>query len=396
MDSPDSSTRSDCQLSWTYKASWPPLLGGGRQHHEMVVVPTNSCADRKSNAAPQGSVTVAVLGGLRYGPKNQVYKTNSVVLMDLSTDPKHIPQWREGPKMITSKYKFAAVACNGGVYAIDTTGVMERIDIDDLVKHSEKGPEKQPWSTLPCRLAAPRMAFAAAVVEDRYIVLVGGQSGEERHKPLYIEVFDTQDSYKHALLPVPKEHVPRTYPSTVAVGNKVYIIGGRRLPGETELDSVECIEFKMKESEHDDAKSQTQGVSTSGHFDPKVLSWKLQYKLRMSAGRSNASCVLVGSKIVVAGGAQNEHRSRSVEVLDLERQTVSLLPNMKERRWGPFLVALPDGGMLFAVGVGLKNARSESLCFGGPLVKPQPLDDSQVSYGLVLVSHNVIRVGFSS
>ena len=291
--------------------------------------------------------------------------------------------------MLKPSYDFAAVACNGAVYVITSNGGIERINIHDLVKQPKEGETTQPWVTLSCQLSARREGVLAAVVlKERYIVVIGENTGENRCAPLPIEVLDTRDPFSPVLIPipVPEEHVPRIYPSAVAVGSKVYIIGGKRLEDGKGEKSVECIEFKMNESGFGDHKSETQVGSSNGVSQLKVLSWKHEDNLCLSHTHFYPSSVLVGSKIVVAGGFKETGPNiiKIVEVLDLERQRVTMLPNMTYARYGQFLVAQPGGGRLLAV-AGSKSPRlTEILCYGH-VMNPQPMKQAEVSVQQKLV-----------
>ena len=132
-------------------------------------------------------------------------------------------------------------------------------------------------------------------------------------------------------------------------------------------------------------KSETQ-VGSSNVSQLKVLSWKLEDNLCLSNTLVRPSSVLVGTKIVVAGGFRHEtdRSSKIVEVLDLERKTVTLLPNMKYQRFGQFLVAQPGAGRLLAVGGRVPTCPTDILCYGH-VMKSQPMKQAAVSAPLKLV-----------
>ena len=81
------------------------------------------------------------------------------------------------------------------------------------------------------------------------------------------------------------------------------------------------------------------------------------------------SSVVVGSKIVVAGGYTDKSKDeKCVEVIDVESREMSELPEMNEANiGGKFLVALPDMGSLLSIGSIFNGQVMESLHFGGDL-----------------------------
>ena len=154
------------------ETDWPPLVGGWRDDHATVVL-DHPNKDNDSNNKGQ---TVVVLGGLQpyYIP------TDSVVELNLAESNK---QWREGPPMNTRRWGHAAVVCNGGVYVIGGYNreegyldCMERIDSTDLLQSilTTSSTHESHWTTLNCRLSMRRSRCCAVVVQNRYIVVMGG------------------------------------------------------------------------------------------------------------------------------------------------------------------------------------------------------------------------------
>ena len=300
--------------------------------------------------------------------------TNSVQMMDISTESSSIPQWRKGPPMNRPRRDFDAVVCNGAVYAIGghhTT--IERIYINDLLKQhitSMPGTKTQSWCNLKCRLSAPTSgAGSTAVVQDRYIAVMPYQ-----HPHGMIQVLDTlyPDNHAFATIDAPSgAHVPRWGGfTTVGVENKVYILGGQKMDGSKDIiKSVECIEFAWNDSANDQIEPVSGTESSCFEFRPKVLSWKVETDIGLLHARYMHSSVVVGSKIVVAGGYTDKSKDeKCVEVIDVESREVSELPEMNQANiGGKFLLALPDMGSLLAIGSIFNGQVIESLHFGGDL-----------------------------
>ena len=142
--------------------SWPPLMGGYSWFPASVVVNGNKKEEQ----------TVVVIGG--HTGKDG---TNSVLLMDLDKDMK---QWRKGPSLNQNRCGHGAVVCNGFVYTMggycnyQRLDSIERIDLLDLLKSPCTVNENMYWTPLKCTLSTPRAACQAAVVHNRFIVVVGG------------------------------------------------------------------------------------------------------------------------------------------------------------------------------------------------------------------------------
>ena len=211
---------------------------------------------------------------------------------------------------------------------------------------------------------SPWLLFAC--IQDRYIAIM-----LYRNQHGMIQVLDTLDPDNHTFTTIKapsSAHVPRSGGfTTVAVENKVYIIGGQRMWDHEDLKLVECIEFAWNDSANDQYEPVSGTESSCFEFCPKVLSWKVEPDIGLLHARYNHSSVVVGSKIVVAGGSTHEEEGdSSVEVIDVERREISELPELNEAKiGGQFLLALPHLGSLLAMGS--FKGEVESLEFGGDL-----------------------------
>ena len=330
----------------------------------VMLSPKNKTADCSFKTLPLSSTLVLLGGGGVYKP------TNSVQMMDIPTESSSIPQWRQGPPMNRPRRDFDAVVCNGAVYAIGGgTHVIEYINIHDLWKQPERGKATQSWCDLSCKLSScPSRAGSTAVVKDRYIVIVTYASRGGK-----VRILDTHDRDNHTLSTIDAPSrglVRRKGFTTVAVENKMYIVGGKRMAGYEDVKAVECIEFSWNDSANDQNELVSPGTESSCfEFRPNVLSWKVETDLCLLHARYKHSSVVVGSKIVVAGGSSCEETDyESVEVIDVECREMSELPELNEANIGDqFLLALPDLGSLLAVD--RTSGTVESLQFGDDLGK---------------------------
>ena len=307
------------------------------------------------------------------------------------------------------RWHFSAVVCNGAVYALggDQTDTIERINIHDLLKEPNTSePEKptQSWSDLSCQFASLKnFKGSTAVVKDRYIVVMMYQ---DQHG--MIQVLDTGDPDNHTLTTFgapSRTHVPRTRFTTAAVESKVYIIGGERMSDNEAINLVECIEFEWNDIiANDHNEPETGGESSNHALRPQILSWNVETDLSfLLHARYFYSSVVLGSKIVVAGGLDRNGESiRSIEVIDVMRREKSALPEMMGSFSArDFLFALPESDRLLAVdayngtiqslqfesGMGNLESRQRTI----PMVRP-PAEKTSclrrfVSKNVFLISH---------
>ena len=178
--STSSSSSSSSQLQWNSTNQWSPLLGGGREYQACVTI-------ESGNENGAGGQTIVVIGGRM---QSGGY-TNSVIVWDPSTK-----RWRDGPSLNDKRRTLVAVVCCDKVYAIggygdyhynsDTTlDTMESIQVSSLLEMTETSMmtrrNNNQWTRLQCRLPSPRHSFAAVVVHNRYIVILGGVNGIRHH-----------------------------------------------------------------------------------------------------------------------------------------------------------------------------------------------------------------------
>ena len=299
---------------------WPPLEGGWRDEHATVVL-DHPDTDNDNNNKRQ---TVVVFGGYQSGHGS----LDSILVLNVAAPDKH---WREGPSMNKSRRGHAAVGCNGGVYVIGGNNgrshldCIERIDVKDLLRSSSTSSTTQesPWTTLTCRLSTGRFGCCAAVVHNRYIVVMGGYSNR------YLSSVDFLDTRNHIVTAGLSMNVPRSHCASAVIGHRIFVVGGHNEHGN--LASVEYLD-DATQCDSVETKMETDG-STLISFSP---TWTTQSELRLSNARSPCAVVPVGSCLVVAGGWRNS----TVEVLDTHRNRVWNLPGLQEDRWGCSMVSV--------------------------------------------------------
>ena len=352
---------SDIQEEPAWRPSeWPPLPGGWRLQHTSVVV------DHPDK--DQGQIVI-VLGGY-HGHGSDL---NSVLLLNVDD---HKKGWREArARLNEARSLCAVVVCNGALYAIggeydetqdSSLSTIERIYITDLVYSSfASNTNNYQWTTLECRLSDNRGGCAAAVVQDRFIVVAGG---EYRDVLSSVDIIDTCSQSQCSVISGPPMNVARTCFGMAVVGSRIYVVGGRGVyddraeddPYYKNLGSVEYLDC-------DDWLTEGPPISTS--MSPSTKSWNIHNDLVLGTPRYNHGMVRVGSCLVVVGGGNSEsafHFSKepllSAEVLDTQRNFVWELPEMKQGKQDTSVVAVSTG--IVTIGVeALSLVDKHSLCF---------------------------------
>ena len=187
--SSSSSSSSSSQLQWNSTNQWSPLLGGGRSFQACVTI-------ESGNENDAGGQTIVVIGG---GRQRAGY-TNSVIVWDPST-----MEWRYGPSLNDRRCDLVAVVCRDKIYAIGgvcgdnyngytTLDTMESIQVSSLLETMDTSTmtrhNNNQWTRLQCRLSSPRSEFAAVVVHNRYIVILGGNTGMDEDLSS-VDIMDT-------------------------------------------------------------------------------------------------------------------------------------------------------------------------------------------------------------
>ena len=175
------------------------------------------------------------------------------------------------------------------------------------------------WKPLSGRLSTPRSGYAAVVVHDRYIVIMGGYNGSK-----YLSTVEVLDTLQDKIVPLSglTMNTPRGDFGAAVVGNSIYAIGGED-NNKYSLDSVEVLTFN----------ADVDSIGDASTVFGKSSSWTMSKDLVLSKGRYGHGVAKIGNCVVVAGGYGIDGAMiNSVEVLDPCRHVVWLLPNMTVKR----------------------------------------------------------------
>ena len=293
---------------------WPPLAGGWRFHHALVVLDHPNPDHHSNNNNNNKRQTVVVLGGA-----DEAYNTtNSVCLLNLEDGPNQ--QWRDGPPMNTKREGHAAVVCNGGLYVVGgyrgDLNCVERMEVTDLLQDepsltfsSSSTTQESCWTRWTCRLSEERWGCCAVAVHNRYIVVMGGRSN------CYLSSVDILDtSSNHTVTAGPSMTVPRACCASAIIGHRIFVVGGCN-DEDGMLDSVEYLDYATPCDSDDDDEPRKETGSTFLSVSP---TWTTHSELRLvnvqSLFASSCAMVAVGLCLVVATGSRP-----TVQVLDMHR-----------------------------------------------------------------------------
>ena len=333
------SSSSSSQLQWNSTNQWSPLLGGGRSFQACVTIGSDS----GENGA--GGQTIVVIGGQMQSGEY----TNSVIVWDPSTK-----RWRNGPNLNDRRRSLVAVVCRDKVYAIGGSGgdnnyhvyttldTIENIQVSSLLETVETSTmtrqNNSQWTRLQCRLLSPRRECAAVVVQNRYVVILGGDTvmGQDLSS---VDIMDTapphnnNDNGEPMIVAGPSMNSTRCAFGAAVVDNRIFVVAG--WINEMQSTSVESLLFQRQPQDKD--KDHTHSNSNVSWTFPNS-SWRMEPHLSLSSPRAAHAVSKVGSCLVVAGGWPN-----SVEVLDIQRGMVWSLPNLNiPQRYGCSMVTLSD------------------------------------------------------
>ena len=338
-------------LQWNSTNQWSPLLGGGRQGQACVTIGSGT---GENDSAAQ---TIVVIGGQLRSQQHQRrhFYTDSVIVWDPSTK-----RWRKGPRLNDERSDLVAVVCRDKVYAIGGCGynndnyrvwdTMESIQVSSLLETMKTltttRQNNNQWTRLQCRLSFRRKQFAAVVVHNRYIVILGGDAGMLLFLSS-VDIMDTAPPHNNnnngepMIVAGPSMNLRRYAFGAAVVDNRIFVVGGYF--DSEPLTLVESLMFQQQPQDED--KDHTNSNSNVTCTFPNS-SWTMEPHLSLSSPRTSHAMTKVGSCLVVAGGYSNNHGSRkytSVEVLDIQRDIVWSLPNLTIRRpSGCSMVTLSD------------------------------------------------------
>ena len=350
LSSSSSSSSSSSQLQWNSTNQWSPLLGGGREFQACVTIVSGN-----ENGA--GGQAVVVIGGRE---RQNRESTNSVIVWDPSTK-----RWRNGPSLNDRRRDLGAVVCRDKVYAIGglcrtnnynyaTLDTIESIQVSSLLEAMETSTmttrqNNNQWTRLQCRLSSPRHSFAAVVVHNRFIVILGGRNAILGQDLSSVDIIDTAPPHNNnnnnngepTIVAGPSMNSSRLYFGAAVVDNRIFAVAG--IVNDRPSTSVESLLFQQQPQDKDkDHTNSNSNVSCTFPNSP----WRMEPHLSLSSPRAFHAVSKVGSCLVVAGGSCKNHGSwtNSEEVvLDVQRGVVWRLPNLNiQRPFGCSMVTLSD------------------------------------------------------
>ena len=336
-----SSSSSSSQLQWNSTNQWSPLLGGRREFQACVTI-------ESGNENGAGGQTIVVIGGRMHSD----YITNSVIVWDPST-----MEWRNGPNLNDRRQSLVAVVCRDKVYAIGgyggdnynnytTLDTIESIQVSSLLETMETSTmtrqNNSQWTRLQCRLSSPQRQCAAVVVQNHYIVILGGDTvmGQDLSS---VDIMDTapphnnNDNGEPTIVAGPSMNLARSSFGAAVMDNCIFVVAGyvNYMPS-TLVESL--LLQQPQDKDHTNSNSNVSWTLPNS-------SWRMEPHLSLSYPRAAHAVAKVGSCLVVTGGCTPDAMwgTASVEVLDIERDIVWSLPNLTiPRPYGCSMVTLTD------------------------------------------------------
>ena len=343
--SSSSSSSLSSQLQWNSTNQWSPLLGGGRAYQACVTI-------ESGNENGSGGQTIVIIGGRMQSD----FYTNSVIVWDPSTK-----RWRNGPSLNDRRRDLVAVVCRDKVYAIGgfgddnynnytTLDTIESIQVSSLLETTETSmmtrQNNNQWTRLQCRLSSPRMACAAVVVHNHYIVILGGHTVNGMHQDLSsVDIMDTAPTHNNnnnnsngepTIVAGPSMNSTRSSLGAAVMDNCIFVVAGD--VNEMRSTSVESLLLQQQPQDKDHTNSKSNVSCTFPYF-----SWRKEPHLSLSSPRAFHAVSKVGSCLVVAGGCTPCDIWGTVEVLDVQQGVVWSLPNLNiPWQYGCSMVTLSD------------------------------------------------------
>ena len=233
-----------------------------------------------------------------------------------------------------------------------TLDTIESIQVSSLLETMETSTmtrqNNSQWTRLQCRLSSPRSEFAAVVVHNRYIVILGGVNGIPGlgQDLSSVDIMDTapphnnNDNGEPMIVAGPSMNSTRSCFGAAVVDNRIFVVSG--WVNEMHSTSVESLLFQQQPQDKDHTNSNSNVTCPFPNS-----SWRKEPYLSLSSPLSSHAVAQVGSCLVVAGGCCCDNHGSStytsVEVLDVQRAIVWSLPNLTiQRRLGCSMVTLSD------------------------------------------------------
>ncbi|MBJ8345960.1 kelch repeat-containing protein [Antrihabitans sp. YC2-6] len=266
---------------------------------------------RQQSATTMADGTIWVFGGL-----DNAGSTSKVQGYDPAIDT-----WKSGPDLPSALNHPMAVEYRGELIVIggwEPEGPNLTAKTSDRVLALRNGA----WVDLP-RLPEPRAAGAAAVVDEK-IVVMGGQNNGELSTTTVI--FDGTAWRTSAGLASPREHLAAT-----ADGTFVYALGGRDLSADKNSAAVE-------------------------RFDAATSTWTTLAD--MPTARGGLGAVYLDGRIVAVGGEEPTRVLDTVEAFDVGTGTWAAFPSLRTARHGLAVAAV--GNTVYAIGGATKPTHAQS------------------------------------
>ena len=275
-------------------------------------------------------------------------------------------EWGNGPSLNDERRDLVAVLCHDKVYAIGgfgsdnnddyddytTLDTIESIQVSSLLEMTETSmttrQNNSQWTRLQCRLSCPRQGCAAVVVQNRYVVILGGINGMGQELSS-VEIMDTaphHDSNNNnnnngepTIAAGPSMNLARYAFGAAVMDNCIFVVGGEvNFIRSTSVESL-LFERQPQDKDHSNRHSNVSCTfpNSSGRIEPH---------LSLPSPRAPHAVAKVGSCLVVAGGCCDNHGTQifsSVEVLDVQRAIVWRLSTLTFlREYGCSMVTLSD------------------------------------------------------
>ncbi|MBJ8340223.1 protein kinase [Antrihabitans sp. YC3-6] len=277
---------------------------------------------RQQSATVVDDGTIWVFGGL---------DNNGSTAAVQGYDPA-IDTWKSGPDLPLALNHPMAVAYRGELIVI---GGWEPSGADLTAKTSDRvfALRNGAWVDI-AKLARPRAAGAAVVVDDK-IVVVGGQ-WEDQQLSTTTEIFDGTAWRVAPGVITPREHLAAT-----TDGKSVFAVGGRDLSADKNSGAMEAYDL-------------TSEVWTS--------------LPAMPTPRGGLGAVYVDGRIMTVGGEEPTRVLGTVESYDIVSRSWSALPPMHTPRHGLAVAAV--GNWIYAIGGASKPTHAASIATTEALALP--------------------------
>ena len=244
-----------------------------------------------------------------------------------------------------------AVVCRDKVFAIGgfggdnyhgytTLDTIESIQVSLLLETIETSTttrqNNNQWTRLQCHLSSPRKACAAVVVQNHYIVILGGHTVNGMHPDLSsVDILDTAPPHNNnnnngepTVVAGPSMNLARYAFGAAVVDNQIFVVGGYVNGRLSTL--VESLMFQQQPQDEDHTNSNS---NMSCKFPNS--SWRMEPHLSLSSPQVFHAVAKVGSCLVVAGGYCKNHGSwtnSEENMLDVQRGVAWSLPNLNIQR----------------------------------------------------------------